>query len=117
LDPIERLNNVARSNFSSFGDGGAYYNSVSPPDDQYTKAVYSSANGSTNNGGPLARVSTSASTFYFARFDVGNGNAKLFKRVAGTYTQLTSGVSGDWCALVAGRAEGRAHAHRGALVG
>lgn len=77
---------------------GAYYHSGSPASADYSVSadVYVVSTDNTNEANVLARVSTSAATWYMARLlNTGSTSAnwQVYKRVAGTFTQLGSNVA------------------------
>lgn len=73
---------------------GAYQHSGTPASADYEVAadIRKEAGGNTtpNHIGVCARMAAAAETFYFALYSHTDGNVRLFKRVAGTQTQLGS---------------------------
>jgi hypothetical protein len=65
----------------------SYYNALTPANDQYSAAVVA-ANGGAGNQGVTVRTSTSAASWYV--FEADNGVFRIWKYVAGAFTQLTS---------------------------
>jgi hypothetical protein len=79
---------------TAFGNS-AYRYAATPPAADYSVSldvVLQSGTGPVL-GGPIGRASSSAATFYHAQYNVSAGAWRLWKSVAGTFTQLGSDVS------------------------
>lgn len=69
------------------GRGGARYNAITWPNDQYSQCVIATL--SSKDFGPVVRSASGAATFYWVT--CGAGFPEIYKRVAGAYTVLSSG--------------------------
>lgn len=81
------------------GSNGAavYYHSGTPASADYSANVDITRPSALNTAaGPTVRHNTSATTFYLSRYDVADDTWRLYKAVAGTFTQLGSSVSASF---------------------
>jgi len=86
-----KISAAARAYADSGAGDACVYNTGTPASADYTVSadlVYIGA--SSSNLGVLGRVNTAATTYYHARYDTTSGGWQLYKRVAGTFTQLGS---------------------------
>lgn len=88
-----RISNANRLRGSS-STSAAYYYNVTPTTADYSvqSLLYVVATGASQRTGVTGRTSSSNNTFYYCRLEGTNG-WQLYKRVAGTNTQLGSSVS------------------------
>jgi hypothetical protein len=90
LAACQVASNVAALSTTSI-DCAESYNGVTWPDDQYSQLTLPTL-GSGSDGGPCARVSISAATFYIA--DTTSSNMRLMRVISGSWTELTAFGSG-----------------------
>lgn len=81
---IDRTSNEAIGHLG--GNGGAYFNTVTPPNDQYAKAVVGGSTGGYHAA--VARIDTASETYYAAFWTGGTGY--ILKYIAGVQTVLNS---------------------------
>jgi hypothetical protein len=87
---------VAYFSANPAGNGGAYANSATPPSADYSVSAditFESSQTGTNLIGVCGRMASGAATLYHAQYNEVAGAWRLWKQVAGTFTQLGSDVS------------------------
>lgn len=85
VNPCKIVSNAATASVNDGNDNVSYYSGVSWPNDQYSEITIGAF------CCPVVRVASGAATYYLAADD-GAGNILIYKRVAGTYTQIGTGA-------------------------